>query len=142
MTKTEPLLYPLFDFLRRHGVPLGISEYLVVIKTVREGIGVADADHLRRLCRYLWAKSLEDQALFDVAFDDLVKPRLRPPVEVKSTVPEVVVEVAQATRKGGVATVVVVIEFPPAQLELPFTMMSSPAPSPIPPDPPDASANM
>src|SRR5215475_6628672 len=85
MTEYDTLLYPVFDHLRRHSVPLGVSEYLLVIKTLREGIGVEDADHCRRLCRLLWTKSHEDQDLFDVAFAEFVEPRLRPMIEAKSS---------------------------------------------------------
>ncbi len=81
MSNYDSLLYPVFDYLRRHGVPLGVSEYLLVGKTLREGVGLEDADQLRRLCRLLWAKSQEDQELFDVAFAEFVEPRLQPAVE-------------------------------------------------------------
>jgi hypothetical protein len=54
-----------------------VSEYLAVIKTLREGVGLENADQCRRLCRLLWAKSREDQELFDVAFAELAEPRLQ-----------------------------------------------------------------
>ncbi len=53
MTIEDKLLFPLFDELRRHGVPLGVPEYLAVIKTVRSGIGLDNPDQLKRLCRLL-----------------------------------------------------------------------------------------
>ncbi|MBA3534750.1 MAG: VWA domain-containing protein [Ardenticatenales bacterium] len=74
MGDADTLLLPLFEHLRRHGVPLGVSEYLLAVKSIREGIGVEDLDSLRRFCRLLWAKSREDQALFDWGFDNLVAP--------------------------------------------------------------------
>ena len=72
------LLFPVFDFLRRHGVPIGTSEYLDAVETVRDGVMLDDPVHLKRLCRLLWAKSPEDQELVEVAFARLGEPRLRP----------------------------------------------------------------
>jgi hypothetical protein len=77
MISYDTLLFPIFDSLRRQGVPLGVSEYLAVIKTLREGVGLENVDQCRRLCRLLWAKSREDQELFDVAFAELAEPRLQ-----------------------------------------------------------------
>lgn len=71
------LLYPVFNELRRHGVPLGVSEYLDVVKAVRAGIMVEDLSQFKRLCRLLWTKSPEDQELFEVAFARFVEPRLQ-----------------------------------------------------------------
>lgn len=67
----EFLLYPVFEALRRQGVPLGISEYLIALKMMREsgGRNLENRGSLQRLCRLLWAKSPEDQELFDRVFD-------------------------------------------------------------------------
>ena len=79
------LLFPVFDYLRRHGVPLGLEEYLLAINTLRKGGGLHDdtgpayVNHLKTLCRLLWAKSKEDQKLCNMAFDRFVKPRLHVP---------------------------------------------------------------
>lgn len=72
MREYEALLYPVFDYLQRHNVPLGVSEYELVLSTLRDS-GVADIDHLKRFCRLVWAKSLEDQELFDTAFAEFVE---------------------------------------------------------------------
>lgn len=77
MTSYDRLLYPVFEHLRRHGVPIGVSEYLDVVASVRQGVGLESVGHLRRFCRLLWAKSQEDQELFDIAFAQWVEPRLR-----------------------------------------------------------------
>ncbi|MCP4542433.1 MAG: VWA domain-containing protein [Chloroflexi bacterium] len=84
MTSYDALLFPVFDYLRRQGVPLGMSEYMTAIKTLREGIGLDSADHCKRLCRLLWAKSREDQELFDVAFAEFAEPRLQTALEPAS----------------------------------------------------------
>jgi len=80
----DSLLYPVFDHLRRHRVPLGVSEYLDAVQTVRAGMMLEDWEQLKRLCRLLWAKSPEDQELFDVTFARFVEPRLRPVPEPQS----------------------------------------------------------
>ncbi|NJN11052.1 MAG: hypothetical protein HC815_24945 [Richelia sp. RM1_1_1] len=48
MIETESFLLPLFHELRKQGVPLGISEYLLALKSIREGIGIEDIDRLER----------------------------------------------------------------------------------------------
>jgi uncharacterized protein len=78
MMNSEFLLYPVFEELRRQGVPLGVSEYVVVLKVMREGRGefLENVDSLKRLCRLLWAKSREDQDLFDKVFFEKVEIQL------------------------------------------------------------------
>ena len=74
--ESESFLLALFKELRKQGIPLGISEYTLAIKTIREGIGIEDIARLERFLRLLWAKSQEDQEIFNLKFADLVKPRL------------------------------------------------------------------
>lgn len=69
MRESDSLLFSVFDDLRKQGVPLGLPEYLLLIKTLREGIGIDSVESLGRICRLLWAKSLEDQQLFDASFN-------------------------------------------------------------------------
>lgn len=76
MIETESFLLPLFQELRKQGVPLGISEYLLALKSIREGIGIEDIDRLERFLKLLWAKSQEDREIFHFKFTELVKPRL------------------------------------------------------------------
>ncbi len=63
-----PLL-ALFDELRRAGLPLGLGEYLLLVRALRGGYGLADRAALRRLCHTLWTHSLEEQQLLDYHFD-------------------------------------------------------------------------
>ncbi len=56
MGNFETFLFDVFNYLRRNGVPLGISEYPLA-GTTGECIGVEDLEQLRRVCRLLWAKS-------------------------------------------------------------------------------------
>jgi uncharacterized protein len=76
MSQLDTLLFQVFERLRQKGVPLGVGDYLVAIEAIQAGFGLEDFDSLKELCRLLWAKSLEDQELFNIAFDELVKPKL------------------------------------------------------------------
>jgi uncharacterized protein len=77
MAKLDSLLFPVFDALRKQGVPLGVSDYLLAVKTIRSGFGLEDAARFKELCRLLWTKSKEDQELFDIAFAELIEPELQ-----------------------------------------------------------------
>lgn len=77
MGASDPLLFELLIYLRRHGVPLGIDDYLLLNDAINVGLGVEDIDTLQFTCRLLWAKSPEDQELFDEAFARIVMPRLK-----------------------------------------------------------------
>lgn len=78
MDDSDALLYPLFTYLRRCGVPLGVAEYALALDTLRSGLGLDDPASFKLTCRLLWAKSQEDQQLFDHGFTLLVEPKLRP----------------------------------------------------------------
>lgn len=78
MGNFETFLLNVFNYLRRNGVPLGISEYLLALQTIRECIGVEDLEQLRRVCRLLWAKSKEDQEICDVAFTKFFESQVQP----------------------------------------------------------------
>lgn len=84
MIETESFLLPLFQELKKQGVPLGISEYLLALKSIREGIGIEDIDRLERFLKLLWAKSQDDREIFDLKFTELVKRRLEKQIK-KST---------------------------------------------------------
>jgi uncharacterized protein with von Willebrand factor type A (vWA) domain len=84
MIKIESFLSLLFNDLRKQGMPLGVSEYLLATKAVREGVGLEDVERLERFLRLLWAKSKEDQEIFDIAFAQGVKPRLEASIKPKS----------------------------------------------------------
>jgi len=77
MAEIDSLLFPIFNELRKQGVPLGVQDYLLAIKTMRTGIGLESPDAFKRLCSVLWAKSLEDQERLNVAFSRWVEPELQ-----------------------------------------------------------------
>lgn len=77
MAELDSLLFRVFERLRRQGVPLGVSDYLLAIETIQAGVGLEDAANFKGLCRLLWTKSREDQELFDLAFTELVEPQLQ-----------------------------------------------------------------
>jgi len=73
MAELDSQLFQVFERLRRQGVPLGVSDYLEAIETIQAGVGLEDAASFKGLFRLLWAKSREDQELFDLAFAELVE---------------------------------------------------------------------
>jgi hypothetical protein len=84
----DRLIYPIFELLRREGLPLGVSEYLLAVQALRAGFGVEGEESLKELLCLLWAKRREDREDLERAFLYLVKPRLAKPgvadsVEVK-----------------------------------------------------------
>ena len=74
--ESETLLLPLFDKLRKQNIPLGISEFLLAIKMIKARIGLEDIERVKRFLCLLWAKSSEDQIIFNNGFEDLVRPEL------------------------------------------------------------------
>jgi uncharacterized protein with von Willebrand factor type A (vWA) domain len=77
MAKLDTSLFQVFERLCRNGVPLGVSDYLEAIETIRGGMGLEDNDRFKELLHLFWAKSREDQELFDTAFAELVEPHLK-----------------------------------------------------------------
>jgi uncharacterized protein with von Willebrand factor type A (vWA) domain len=69
--RTFPL-EDLFYRLRDHGLPLGIAEYMAVVRALQAGVGVADRESLRQLCRAVWVKSDEEKLLFQRLFDEML----------------------------------------------------------------------
>ncbi|MEP0872945.1 hypothetical protein NDA01_24315 [Trichocoleus desertorum AS-A10] len=77
MSDIDTLLFPVFDVLRRKGVPLGVPDYLAVVEAIHAGLGLDSQNSLKNLCCLLWTKSKEDQELFSIEFTELVEPRLK-----------------------------------------------------------------
>ncbi|WP_414756567.1 VWA domain-containing protein [Anabaena sp. CCY 9910] len=73
--KLEELpLLDIFNSLRqRHGLPLGVEEYLVVVHSFRAGVGVNSRQELEQLCCMLWAKSEEENRLIQRLFGEMWK---------------------------------------------------------------------
>ncbi|MBU7587342.1 MAG: hypothetical protein KAF91_31640 [Nostoc sp. TH1S01] len=74
--KLEELpLLDIFNSLRsRHGLPLGIEEYLVLVRSLEGGFGISNRQELEQLCCMLWAKSEEENRLICRLFDEMWKP--------------------------------------------------------------------
>lgn len=69
---TLPLL-SLFTHLRQSGLLLGVEEYLLAQRALQAGFGIsADPYALARLCRALWVKSPEDEAIFTYHYAQLL----------------------------------------------------------------------
>ncbi|MEH1795581.1 hypothetical protein [Nostoc sp.] len=72
--KLEELpLLDIFNSLRRHGLPLGVEEYLVLIHSLEGGFGISDRQELEQLCCTLWAKSEEENRLIRRLFEQMWK---------------------------------------------------------------------
>jgi hypothetical protein len=66
-----PLL-DLFTRLQEAGLPLGINEYHILLRALREGFGTADQEALAELCRTLWVKSQDEEHLFNYHFQQVI----------------------------------------------------------------------
>jgi hypothetical protein len=64
-------LIELFTRLRQADIPLGVDDYHALLHALQAGFGLADRDALARLCRALWIKSQEHEALFSYHFDQV-----------------------------------------------------------------------
>jgi uncharacterized protein with von Willebrand factor type A (vWA) domain len=67
-----PLL-DLFNRLREHGLPLGVSEYQDVLRALRAGAGVECYEALARLCCTVWTTSTEEVVLFHRIYDQMLE---------------------------------------------------------------------
>ncbi|MGB7444604.1 MAG: hypothetical protein WA919_26355 [Coleofasciculaceae cyanobacterium] len=69
-----PLL-DIFNSLRqRHGLPLGVDEYLVVVRSLQVGFGMGSRQELEQLCCMVWAKSEDESRLIQRLFEEMWKP--------------------------------------------------------------------
>ena len=91
IVESEALFLPLFNRLRQQDIPVGISEYLLAIKTIQNRVRLQDIERLKRLLCLLWVKSLEDQDVFNELFEELVRPELEKRLQEidKSSLPKV-----------------------------------------------------
>ncbi|MBD2198401.1 MULTISPECIES: hypothetical protein [Calothrix] len=71
--KLEELpLLDIFNSLRqRHGLPLGVEEYLVVVHSLKAGFSVNSRQELEQICCMLWAKSEEENLLIQRLFREM-----------------------------------------------------------------------
>jgi uncharacterized protein with von Willebrand factor type A (vWA) domain len=74
MKPDELPLLEIFNSLRqRHGLPLGVDEYLVVVRSLQAGFGVESRQELEQLCCTLWAKSNDESRLIRRLFEQMWK---------------------------------------------------------------------
>lgn len=73
--KLEELpLLDIFNSLRqRHGLALGVDEYLAVLRSLQAGFGIGSRQELEQLCCMLWAKSEEENRLIRRLFGEIWK---------------------------------------------------------------------
>lgn len=73
---SETFFLPLFEQLRKEDMPVGISEYLLAIKTIEKRIGLDNIERLKRFLCLFWVKSVDEEDIFHNAFEDLLRPEL------------------------------------------------------------------
>ena len=71
-------LKELFYRLRDHGLPLGIAEYMALLRSLQAGIGLSNQTSLKQLCKALWIKSDEEALLFNRLFDQMLAQLIAP----------------------------------------------------------------
>lgn len=81
MNPDELPLLELFSRLREHGLPLGVEEYMTVLRALRAGFGVGDRRALEQLCCTVWVKSEEEARLFHRLFEQMLRQPVAPPRE-------------------------------------------------------------
>ena len=90
MNANELPLQQLFTKLREAGLPLGIDEYQLLLRSLQGGFGISDKAALKRLCQTLWVKSAEEKAVLEYYFDrvmgseDVVSFLEKPPIYATS----------------------------------------------------------
>ena len=83
MKTNELPLQQLFTKLREAGLPLGIDEYQLVLRSLQAGFGIADKAALKRLCQTLWVKSVEEKSILEYHFEQVIPSDLVAPVSEK-----------------------------------------------------------
>lgn len=72
MNANELPLQQLFTKLREAGLPLGIDEYQLLLRSLQGGFGITDKAALKRLCQTLWVKSVEEKAVLEYHFEQVI----------------------------------------------------------------------
>lgn len=72
MTIDELPILELFNRLREAGLPLGINEYQLLLRSLQGGFGIRDRASLKRLCQTLWVKSTDDRQILDYYFELMI----------------------------------------------------------------------
>lgn len=80
-------LWRLFQQLRRRGLSLGPDDLLALHQLLAAGFGWASRSALRDVCRALWAKSSDEQAVLDALFDQLPMEDWALPLETAAPTP-------------------------------------------------------
>ncbi|PMB46976.1 hypothetical protein CEN39_25300 [Fischerella thermalis CCMEE 5201] len=94
----EPPLLELFTRLRDAGLPLGIDEYQLVLRSLQAGFGVGDKAALKRLCQTLWVKSAEEKRLFEYQFEEVMATEIVVSTPKTRTKPYKQHQISQLTR--------------------------------------------
>lgn len=67
-----PIVYPLFNRLRRDGFNLGVDEYLAVLKTIDGDCKPETEAALKAVLKLLWCSSVDEQSYLETIWDTIV----------------------------------------------------------------------
>ncbi|MDF5725782.1 MAG: hypothetical protein PUP91_36110 [Rhizonema sp. PD37] len=72
MQLEELPLLEIFNSLRhRHGLPLGVDDYLVVLRSLQAGFCISNYQEIEQLCCLVWAKTEEENRLIQRLFKQM-----------------------------------------------------------------------
>lgn len=121
LDRRELPLFELYSCLQDAGLPLGLGEYVQVIKALQVGFGLPNQQGLSRLCRALWVKNSEEEHVFNYHFSKIIRVNSASFSDIAKTstqqstlhreVAYVEKIIAQTTRKGliGIATMSIIL---------------------------------
>ncbi|MEH2261216.1 sigma factor-like helix-turn-helix DNA-binding protein [Nostoc sp.] len=67
-----PLLNLFIRLREEAGLPLGIDDYLSLIRALQLGFGISNLNALAQLCRSLWIRSEAEERIFNAYFEQMI----------------------------------------------------------------------
>jgi uncharacterized protein with von Willebrand factor type A (vWA) domain len=81
------VLLSLFKELRKWGLPLGVEEYMLALRSLQAGFGIGDRNSLERLCCTLWTKSEAEARLLKRLLNEVIKESEEIPQSTSTVLP-------------------------------------------------------
>ncbi|MEG4008239.1 hypothetical protein QUA41_28185 [Microcoleus sp. Pol11C1] len=81
------VLLILFKELRKWGLPLGVEEYMLALRSLQAGFGIGDRNSLERLCCTLWTKSEGEARLLKRLLNEVIKESVEIPQSTSTELP-------------------------------------------------------
>ncbi|GET39953.1 hypothetical protein [Microseira wollei] len=92
------VLLSLFKELRKWGLPLGVEEYMLALRSLQAGFGIGDRNSLERLCCTLWTKSETEARLLKRLLDEVIKQPVKIPQSTPTESPQTFPETSQQSQ--------------------------------------------